>query len=307
MESVTSKRDIVKFYIALIFFCMLFFTLSISLLTIGLKQYSQKPKPPKTDLTIMSGVALMFLVFYFIYSYIKNSPKIFIDRKTISFNKDQFTIDNIKEIIFSGKHSFMLSRVEGVKIQFKNGEVKYIFDLFYNYHLLKQYLQHVTSSQESFNPYILKSTKGINPQHLNSYKGTFLLSFRGLIFITLCAPMLFVAVYKNDSTIITFSALFSAFFYFVIGTNVYFIGLNSHYLVVNNHLLFWINHIYNLSEISEVVYETQGKQPNSIRIITKDYKSKYYGAGTLSSNTLRSLKKHLEKQGIPVRDELYLG
>jgi hypothetical protein len=286
---------------------MLFFTLGVSLLTIGLKRYSQQPKPPKTDLMIISGIALMFLVFYFIYYYIKNSPRIFIDRKTISFNKDQFAIDNIMDITFSGKHSFLLSQVEGVKIQFKNGEVKYIFDLFYNYHLLKQYLQHIITSQESFNPYMLKSTKGVNPQYLNSYRGTFILSFRGLIFIMLCAPMLFIAIYKNNSTLITFSALFSVFFYFIIGTNVYFIGLSNHYLVVNNHLLFWINHIYNLSDISEVVYETQGKQPNCIRIITRDYKSKYYGAGTLSSNTLRRLKKQLEKQGIPVRDELYLG
>lgn len=304
MESVTSKRDVVKFYIVLISFSTLFFTLGIFIFIIGLKQYSQQPKPPKTDLMIVCGLALIFLVFYFIYSYIKHGREIFIDRKTIAFNKQQFSINSIKEITFSGKHYFMLSRAEGIKIYFKNGEVKYIFDLFNNYHLFKQYLKHITTSNDSFNPYIVKSTKGVNPEYLNSYKGIFLLSFRGLIFITLCAPMLFISVSKNDFSAVIFSIAISTLLYFVIGTNVYYFGLNNYYLVVNNHLLFWIKHIYYLHDISEVVYETQGKQPNCIRIITKDYKSKYYGAGTLNNNTLRSLKKQLEKQGIPVRNEI---
>ena len=100
------------------------------------------------------------------------------------------------------------------------------------------------------------------------------------------------------------SILFIIIFYFVFGTHVYYVQSNDEYLIVKNHLFFWTNNIYYLSDINEVVYETQSKQPNNLRIVTKDYRSKLYGAGTLSNATLRSLKTHLEANGIPVRNEI---
>jgi hypothetical protein len=58
-----------------------------------------------------------------------------------------------------------------------------------------------------------------------------------------------------------------------------------------------------LADIKEVVYETQGKQPNCMRIITNDFRNKLYPAGTLRDKTWLDLKDKLEKKGITVRNE----
>ncbi|KGO88515.1 hypothetical protein Q765_01000 [Flavobacterium rivuli WB 3.3-2 = DSM 21788] len=132
MEYVNSKKNFIRFCFGLTGFFVLFFSLGSLLIITGLRQYNQIPKPPKTDLMIVLGSFSILFVSYFIYSYVKNSPKIFIDRKTIRFNNKQYLTNSIKEISFSGKHSFTLSKVEGIKIQFKNGEVRYIFNLLYD-------------------------------------------------------------------------------------------------------------------------------------------------------------------------------
>jgi len=306
MDSITSHKNSVKFYLGLTGFFILFFSIGSFLIITGSKQYNLIPKPPKTDLMIVFGSISVLFSFYFIYSYIKNTPNIFIDRKTIRFNKNEHAINSIEKINFSGKHRFMLlSYVEGTKIYFKNGEIKYIFDLWYtNYYLLKQYLEHITTSGDSFKPYIVKSTKGINPGHVYNYKGIFLFSFRGVLYIMLCIPILIVASTKEDITGMLFGTLLTIVFYFVFGTHVYYVQSNDDFLVIKNHLFFWTHHIYYLSDIDEVVYETQSKQPNNIRIVTKDYRTKLYGAGTLSNAALRSLKTHLEAKGIRVRNEI---
>ena len=305
MDSVTSHKNSVKFYLGLAGFFILFFSIGFFLIITGSKQYNLIPKPPKTDLMIVFGSISVLFSFYFIYSYIKNTPKIVIDRKAIRFNKQYYEVNTIQEIIFSTKHSFMLSKVEGIKIHFKNGETRFIFDLMYtNYYLLKQYLEHVTTSEGLFKPYIVKSTKEINPGHVYNYKGIFLFSFRGILYIILCIPILIVASTKEDITGMLFGTLFTIVFYFVFGTHVYYVQSNDDFLVIKNHLFFWTHHIYYLSDIVEVVYETQSKQPNNIRIVTKDYRTKLYGAGTLSNAALRSLKTHLEAKGIRVRNEI---
>jgi hypothetical protein len=58
-----------------------------------------------------------------------------------------------------------------------------------------------------------------------------------------------------------------------------------------------------LTDIKEVVFETQGKQPNCMRIITKDFRNRLYPAGTLRDKTWLEMKRQLESNGVSVRNE----
>ncbi len=82
----------------------------------------------------------------------------------------------------------------------------------------------------------------------------------------------------------------------------YFV-VTKDFLIIKNHNFLWATKIYSLSEINEIVYETQGKQPNSMRVITKDFRNKLYPAGTLRDETWLDMKKELETNGIAVRNE----
>jgi len=82
----------------------------------------------------------------------------------------------------------------------------------------------------------------------------------------------------------------------------YFVLAND-YFVVKNHNFIWLKKYYRLKDIKEIVFETQGKQPNCLRVITNDFRNKLYPAGTLRDKNWLELKEELEKKGISVRNE----
>ena len=57
--------------------------------------------------------------------------------------------------------------------------------------------------------------------------------------------------------------------------------------------------------IKELVIETPHKQSTSLRIITNDFQSKMYQAGSLRDKTWTKLKEYLLKKEIKVRNETY--
>jgi len=84
---------------------------------------------------------------------------------------------------------------------------------------------------------------------------------------------------------------------------MHYFGVSRDYFVVKKHNFFWMKKLYRMDNIKEVVFETQGKLPNCLRIITKDYRNKLFPACTLSDKTWLELKKALEERGITVRNE----
>jgi hypothetical protein len=84
---------------------------------------------------------------------------------------------------------------------------------------------------------------------------------------------------------------------------MHYFGIDKEFLIIRNHNLIWINKVYRIHDIKEVVFETQGKMPNCLRVITKRFKSKLYPAGTLRKENWLELKDALEKQGVKVRNE----
>ena len=79
--------------------------------------------------------------------------------------------------------------------------------------------------------------------------------------------------------------------------------MSKNYFVVRNHYFWWIKDIYKNSEIEIIVYESQAKQPNNLRVITKNYRRKIYPAGTLNDKKWLEMKAELERKNIKVRNE----
>lgn len=62
-------------------------------------------------------------------------------------------------------------------------------------------------------------------------------------------------------------------------------------------------HAYPLSGIKEIIFESGGKGPYRLRLITRDYQTKIYVASTLKTKTWLKLKKGLEQMEVQVRNE----
>ena len=109
-------------------------------------------------------------------------------------------------------------------------------------------------------------------------------------------------IFQNEKAWLAFFLLSSFWFSFNSWLMHYF-KVSDKYFVVKNHNFFWKTKAYLLSDIDEVVFETQGKMPNCLRVITKNFKSKMYPAGTLRNKTWLQLKDKLEQYHIKVRNE----
>ena len=79
--------------------------------------------------------------------------------------------------------------------------------------------------------------------------------------------------------------------------------VSDNFFVVKNHNFIWTKKVYDISDIREIVFETQGKMPNCLRIITKDFRNKIYTAGTLRDKNWLALKAKLDGYKIKVSIE----
>ena len=79
--------------------------------------------------------------------------------------------------------------------------------------------------------------------------------------------------------------------------------ISKKYFVVKNYYFFWKKNIFHITEIKEIVFESHGKQPNTLRLISKKFNSKSYPAGTLTNKIWLDMKTELESKNIIVRNE----
>jgi hypothetical protein len=91
--------------------------------------------------------------------------------------------------------------------------------------------------------------------------------------------------------------------WFVWSYFLYYFEIRDDELVIKHHNYFWVNRRYPLSDIREVVFETQHKWPNCLRVITTDFTTHLYPAGSLRDKHWLSLAKALAGHGITVRNE----
>jgi hypothetical protein len=93
-------------------------------------------------------------------------------------------------------------------------------------------------------------------------------------------------------------------FYLGLGFQLHYFILSDNHLIIKNHFWFWKKHIYPVKDIREVVFESPHRTSNSLRLITKGFKSKIYPAGSLRTGHWKKLKQLLLEKKIDIRDEI---
>ena len=266
----------------------------------------------KTYLMPIFGVLVYFIGFSFAKSYIKNTPKIILDFEKITIKNRTYYWKDIQNVKMTGKKGFgLLSyQMEVTTLQFQNKITEYIFDDMYsNSWEIKSFIKQIVVDKKNKFEISTNETnkKDIEKKHFEEFKGNPFFSFRGIMMWSLILFLLFMT-FSPFRKISYFNALkfFIPFGFFWFAFNAYcmhYFELSKNYFVVRNHYFWWIKDIYKSSEIEIIVYESQGKQPNSLRIITKNYRRKLYPAGTLNDKKWLEMKTKLERQNIEVRNE----
>ena len=94
-----------------------------------------------------------------------------------------------------------------------------------------------------------------------------------------------------------------ACFFFGMGTQMNYFLIDNGYLIIKNHYFAWLNRKVSLQDVVEVDIEQPNKRSTGLRIITRDFKSKLYGAGSLRDRNWEELLNDLKLIDIPVRDD----
>lgn len=312
MKKIETQRHPLKFYATIVFGFLFLFALGSFTIFIGLEnEASDQSKHKHVVLPIMGSIVCL-LAIWMVYSYWKNSPKIIIDKTNVKIGNETFRLNSIKDVILTGKMPFRFIinfPMEGTAILFDNGREKILFDDMYsNSYEVKSFLEQVIINKQEFKTSTIKKINKNELRFENTEKfiGNQFTSLRGISLWGLIGFFTILIIGKETSMKlggVIFFSLLGAFWFLLHYWLMHYFELTRKFLIVRNHIFIWKMKIYDLSDIKEVVFETQGNQPNCMRIITNNFKNKLYPAGTLRNKTWLEMKKRLETRGVKVRNE----
>ncbi|HTD98653.1 MAG TPA: hypothetical protein VK668_05180 [Mucilaginibacter sp.] len=307
MTTIISERHFFKFYISILLFALFWGLLSLATGVLS----DQGTTLFGRIMMIAMSAGLAFMVFYTIFRYYKNAPRIVVNDNSIAFNSKVYYWRDLEKIEMTGKRpfKFMGERKEGVVLKFKGEKERYIFDDMYeNTAQIKSFIQQVIIDKKPFD--IISKSEIVFSAIANEipkyYKGLQFFCYEGAIIWFFILGFLYVLILSINTLNFEFSgALFVLTMPIVIilSFRMYYFGLSENYLVVRNHDFFWVKKFHQISNIKEVVFEQRHNMPVSLRVINNDFTSKLYPATTLGSKKWLALKADLESKGVKVRNE----
>ena len=312
MTPLVSERHKLKFYLTVILASLAFLAMGAGLLIVFIKHSNNGVLTPKDLLMPFFSAGVFILAFYTIYKYYKNAPKIRIDSASISFNNQTFALSDLQEIELTGKRNFpylFSFPIEAATLRFKDGETRYIFDDMYeNSWQLKSFLKQVIIDKTNFSAQSINliDKSELDSEYYDTFKGNQFISLRGILlwgFIGFFTYTLLTSKKTHNHTSLLVYVFACMLWFFIHSLTMDYFKVSPTFFVIKNHNFSWRTKAYRLSDVKEIVYETRGKMPNCLRVITKDFRNKLYLAGTLSDKTWLELKDKLESNSIKVRNE----
>ncbi len=248
------------------------------------------------------------LSLFLFYSTFQKSPRIILDDEFLTakylFNEKIYSWSSIVDIYLSRKENYMLQRMEATSIIFDNGEKLNIWqDVYSNCEEMRSYI-----SKKSFGK-IRDPRPNIISNNLRAitrrrYSGNVYTSFNTLLLVGLT---IFIGISIKGKTksegLLIIPIGFILLLFFGVGSQMNYFLIDEGFLFIKNHYFPWINKQIRLEDIVEVDIETPNKRSTGLRIITKDFNSKLYGAGSLRNKHWEDLLGDLKLIGIPARDD----
>ncbi len=308
MTEITSKENRKTIWFSIIFSLLFFTAMGTIMIYIFYKMWLNNEIENKTYLMPIFGVLVYFIGFSFAKSYIKNTPKIILDFEKIIIKNKTYYWKDIQNVKMTGKKGFGLFnyQMEVTTLKFENNITEFIFDDMYsNSWEIKSFIkQIVLDKKDKVEISINEITeKEIEKEHFEEFKGSPFFSFRGIMLWSLILFFIFLLLKTSNLNSLKFFIPFGLVWFAFNSYCMHYFKLSKNYFVVKNHFFWWIKDIYKNSEIEIIVFESQSKQPNSLRIVSKNYKRKIYLAGTLKDEKWLEMKIELERKHIKVRNE----
>lgn len=93
------------------------------------------------------------------------------------------------------------------------------------------------------------------------------------------------------------------FVYGTVGNQLHYFQLNHQSIFIRNHWWPWVDDRVDVQNIKEVIFAWPYRQSKSLRLITWDYETKVYPAGSLREKNWKNLERELIELKVPIRKE----
>lgn len=312
MPPVYSHRHPVNFYGAL-FLWMLFWafmTLMSSLIFFGNYGTAQFT-PSFYGLIFMAAVEFAGAI-YTLQRFFKLAPTIELTNEYVRFYSTLCYWSDVEKIELHGKRPYIFfTTKEGTSIVFKSGAKRVFLDGFYsNTGEIKRFIQDIVIDKKTFVSAAIDSpgVEEASGENFTTYIGAQLYNYRGIALWLIEIVMIYIVLLNRASHVsLVFCAIIMPLSLLGFSRFMNYFELSDRFLLVRKHNLVWRKQLYRLSDIKEVVFEQPEKMPVCLRVITNDFESKQYPAGTLWNKDWRALRKALTERNVSVRNESWIG
>ncbi|MBN3583755.1 hypothetical protein JYB64_15245 [Algoriphagus aestuarii] len=275
---------------------------------------------------IYASLFLALVVIILIIQYLLYLKTIIITDQGIKFSSvfssEFISWKDVQELKILDRSTIMggTSR-ESTTLKLKNGRNVIIPELFYeNIGNIRKALVAVFEAKQTGTPIKFssysearKNRKNISQKldisNMPQYTGNHFLSFNGIVFYGLIiASVVMVATLGNTQNlglIFLICLILLLVYYGFLGYQAHYFYLDSKYLVIRNHMWPWVNEQYKTEEIQEVVIDTPYRLEKSLRIVSTDFESKLYPAGSLKKKTWELLESKFEELNLPIRKDSF--
>lgn len=264
-------------------------------------------------------IILSILLTLFILSMLRTTKRITITSQSIIFRTifkcQEIRWSEIRSIKLHGKEGWLWTPQEATTLFLHDGKKIFFLDALYrNTPLLKLALNRVKQQGhrvkdidfQDLNHHQFQSGSSTLPNDpMTKYSGHFWFTFNGIglmvsvVFLLVGLKLLLV----DWNMIGTVILLFSFAFIVLIARHLNYFYLGRHHLVVRNHIWRPYVKVFHLNDIVEVVFDQVGNGSEGLRVITKDFKSKFFPAGSLERLTWQKIEKSFKKKKIKVRSK----
>ncbi|CAN5483740.1 hypothetical protein BH11BAC5_BH11BAC5_52000 [soil metagenome] len=272
----------------------------------------------------VAAMTMAFFIFFYailvIYNFIKNAPVVVFTSVSIvfkhPFKTTEYFWESVHSITLCKKENYTYLKIGGTNMEclsltfHEAGKIILWDHVYSNLAEIRCYLndkvkQKISDAEPSLKDstlmYAEKKVYGRNP--LFSFSALSIL----IMFIIFSVSFLSKASHSNFSVV---AFLFPAALYFcAIGTQMNYFVVDQGSFIIKNYVFRWKNIRYPLKEINQFAFESQYRRSNTLRVITKDFKSKKYPADSLGDKQWRALYLDMTTISIPVRNDstVYLG
>ena len=293
-----AERHLIKFYFTLIFYNLLLLLFSSLLFFFGFGTNNK---------FILGGVFLIAIAISINIGFIKKAPILILNLNGVFFNNTFFEWSELTDVKLTGKGDMIFTSGECTTLFFNNTRIQLFDDFYSNISEIKVFIQeNVIDRKPNSETSIPSITIDINQELFIPYKGNPLLSLEGFFGWVFTLFLLFLPMLSNkpiNQKGIVFCMSFAVLIFLLFSRMLNYFEISNNFFVVKNHHFFWKKEIYSISDIREIVFERRHKQPNLLRLITKDFNSKTYLAASLNDSNWLEMKSELEKSNVSVRNE----